>query len=536
MPKKGSAAATAAAKAPGRKAPRPFVAVNQLSEGMAGSGTTTGDTTDTSSRDNKGKGKEPDVSGSKETIRSFELPQSILPQNRPGMHIIVLGASGGPREDRVSSILVRSRTPGWKPNSILAVDAGTLLSSIIDILDTCDQTDNSAYFTDGPFKGMSRPHETSKANAVYIFQRLVSTVMISHPHLDHISALAINSPALGAHCSPKTVAALPSVVEALKTHLFNDVIFPNLSDEDGGAGLITYQRLAEGGYASRSRGDNRFYVRVSEGLMARCFGVSHGKCISKTSTAARDLNPEAHDFRSRSRSRSELPKNPVTVVESTAFFIREQSTEMEIIIFGDVESDKISGSERNRRVWKAAAPKIVSGKLRAIFIECSYSDATDDAHLFGHLCPRHLIAELNVLADLVEEAKGGRRKRRASRVLHSLESPAHKSKRNTGSGRDRGSSESAIVHGGSDTSLSIPLALSRQARVTHTGDTTIQYSSQVDMPLTGLPIYVIHVKDDMTDGPHPGETILQELQQLGQEAELGCSFHIPERGASIHLE
>src|SRR5205085_10143132 len=44
------------------------------------------------------------------------------------------------------------------------------------------------------------------------------------------------------------------------------------------------------------------------------------------------------------------------------------------------------------------APKIAAGTLRAIFIECSFADSVCDDSLYGHLCPRHLIAELQVLA------------------------------------------------------------------------------------------------------------------------------------------
>lgn len=65
-------------------------------------------------------------------------------------------------------------------------------------------------------------------------------------------------------------------------------------------------------------------------------------------------------------------------VESSAFFIREQHSGREIIIFGDVEPDSISVEPRNKRVWEAAAPRIASGKLRAIFIECSYTDDVED--------------------------------------------------------------------------------------------------------------------------------------------------------------
>ncbi|KAL3444430.1 cAMP phosphodiesterases class-II-domain-containing protein [Aspergillus insuetus] len=529
MPRKASTATTTA-KATHRKSSGPFTAVNQPAESTA-SPSPAAETPGPSRRDDSavpaGQVSEPETTGGS-SKSLFDVAQSSLPQGRDGMQIIVLGAGGGPREDRVSSILVRSRTPGWSLNTMIAVDAGLLLSSVIELLDTWNQVDEFTRFTTGPFTGLTREFQSTKANAVYIFQRLVNTVMISHPHLDHISALAINSPVLGAHCNPKTVAALPSVVEALKAHVFNDVIFPNLSDE-GGAGLITYQRLTEGGSTSMGRGEDRLYVQVAEGLLTRCFRVSHG--TSKTGT---DIREPTLEERSRSASRTSEE-----AVESSAFFIREKNTGVEIIVFGDVESDVVSQAGLNKRVWQAAAPKVISGNLRAIFIECSYSDSTEDAYLFGHLCPRHLIAELSVLAELVtgleEEAKDGKRKRRINRVSQSLESPAPKSKRITPSGKARGSSDSTRAYGGSDTSESIPLIQSRQSHATSAQDTNCD-PSQADMPLSGLQIYIIHVKDDMTDLPHPRETILQELKHLGQKAKLGCSFYIPKRGASIHFE
>ena len=47
---------------------------------------------------------------------------------------------------------------------------------------------------------------------------------------------AINTAAFHATSRPKTLAALPSTVDAIKHHIFNDVIWPNLTDEDGGVG------------------------------------------------------------------------------------------------------------------------------------------------------------------------------------------------------------------------------------------------------------------------------------------------------------
>lgn len=35
-------------------------------------------------------------------------------------------------------------------------------------------------------------------------------------------------------------------------------------------------------------------------------------------------------------------------------------------------SDSVSGTDLNRRVWAAAAQKIVDGTLDTVFIECSY--------------------------------------------------------------------------------------------------------------------------------------------------------------------
>src|SRR5215471_9690406 len=75
----------------------------------------------------------------------------------------------------------------------------------------------------------------------------------------------------------------------------------------------------------------------------------------------------------------------VATVESSAFFLRDDHSGMEIIVFGDVEPDTVSLTPRNEKVWEAAAPKIAAGTLRAIFIECSFPDSVDDDSLYGHL-------------------------------------------------------------------------------------------------------------------------------------------------------
>ena len=95
------------------------------------------------------------------------------------------------------------------------------------------------------------------------------------------------------------------------------------------------------------------------------------------------------------------------VVDSSAFFILDELSRRELLVFGDVEPDSISLAPRNNRVWIDAAPKIVAGLLAAVFIECSYDDSQPDETLFGHLNPRHLVAELANLADKVYAIRTG---------------------------------------------------------------------------------------------------------------------------------
>lgn len=95
----------------------------------------------------------------------------------------------------------------------------------------------------------------------------------------------------------------------------------------------------------------------------------------------------------------------VCVYDSSAYFIRDVNTGREIIIFGDVEPDSVSLSPRNRNIWREAAPKIASGKLTAIFIECSFDDSQTDDRLFGHLTPRYIVEEMTALAEEVTAAR-----------------------------------------------------------------------------------------------------------------------------------
>ena len=192
------------------------------------------------------------------------------------------GASGGPREDCVTGLLVRSIAQKWSKRSLVAVDAGTMLAGIARALDNCTTVDlnqkgRAIEVTEGPFAGLVLPNRSSIANATYTVQELIDTILVTHPHLDHTSALALNSPAAKFQHGRFTIAGLPSVIAALKNHMFNGIMWPNLSDEDGGVGLVTYRRLTDGGNVMLGSGGGMGYTQVCDGLVVKCMSVAHGE-------------------------------------------------------------------------------------------------------------------------------------------------------------------------------------------------------------------------------------------------------------------
>jgi elongation factor 1-gamma len=493
----------------------------------------------------------------------------------------------------------------------------------------------------GPFSGLDFPHASARANAVHVVREHVATYLITHPHLDHLSGFAINTAAFHNTSRPKRLAALPFTVNAIKNHIFNDVIWPNLTDEDNGVGFVTFQRLTEGGNLALGEGESRGYIEVCEGLAVKAFRVSHGRCASSPPVAAIDqprrgsvpgpLEPswqahghtqaQAHngsartpvaDVAARRTSILSLTSQPGTptyysqqsttggvttehvscIVDSSAFFIQAGSSGKEVLIFGDVEPDSISPHPRTHLIWAEAAPKIAQGHLTGIFIECSYADSQADAVLFGHLAPRHLIDELLVLADMVAAvrrehspgvASGGRdksgrkRKRKSFGNAPSLlpgeenvvaigkrsRSHSHATAMQTGTLRAISSlrkEDTGVVDASMDDSdgavqpqpaatvvdrgrrppYSAPAQLDSPTVTRFALDATDAGGSARENSLRGLRVVVIHVKDNMTDGPPVGETILRELhaheeQLTAMGKGLGCVFEISTEGASYYF-
>ncbi|KAL7626646.1 3',5'-cyclic-nucleotide phosphodiesterase pde1 [Parahypoxylon ruwenzoriense] len=502
--------------------------------------------------------------------------------SQPALQVIVLGSGGGPQEHNVTAFLVRSVRSGWTRGSTIALDAGVHLSAITRILEDTQPPGLGSRVTlphileSGPFAGMEIRSTSASTNAAYVARHLIDTYLITHPHLDHISGFVINTAGL-LGTRPKRIAGLPSTISAFKTHIFNNVIWPNLSDENNGAGLVTYMRLVEGGSPALGEGEGKGYLEIGDDLTVKVFGVSHGHCMEKhahrgsasssrfgsvdVSSLASPRLPQASNAASglsslfRSSGVTHLAagqdRESVCVYDSSAYFIRDAVSGREVLMFGDVEPDSISLSPRNLVVWQEAAPKIAKGNLAAIFIECSYDDSQTDDRLFGHLTPRYIIQELKVLAAEVElirhtpvkvepnkkrKRELGELSRRTNRAIaRSGGDDAPVSPKSQRPRRRSASSAPPSEYGFDSPNTATPTAeLSlREFEASAMSSLTPQHRPNMPNPLKGLKVVIIHVKEKLTDSEVAGDTILGELLEHEQEVQLGCEFIVSKMGQSL---
>ncbi|KAI2471507.1 cAMP phosphodiesterases class-II-domain-containing protein [Annulohypoxylon bovei var. microspora] len=499
---------------------------------------------------------------------------------QPALQVIVLGSGGGPQEHNVTAFLVRSIRSGWARGSTVALDAGVHLSAITRILEETQPSGLGSHVAlphtleSGPFAGLEIQSSCASTNAAYVTRHLIDTYLITHPHLDHISGFVINTAGLPG-TRPKRIAGLPSTISAFKTHIFNNVIWPNLSDENNGAGLVTYTRLVEGGSPALGEGAGKGYLEISDDLAVKVYSVSHGHCIERHAHRGSTSSSRfgSVDISSMSSPRGAQGSNTTSgpspllrssgfghpsigqepesmcVYDSSAYFIRDSTSGREILMFGDVEPDSISLSPRNLGVWQEAAPRIANGNLAAIFIECSYDDSQTDDLLFGHLTPRYIIEEMKVLAAEVESVRqtpakfepNKKRKReleeagrRANRII--ARSGGDDGPVSPKSLRPRRRSGSGSVPP-SENGLDSPHIATPTAEMSlkdfEAGMTPPPPLHQTPNPLKGLKVVIIHVKEKLHGGEKPRDTILRELLNHEKEAELGCEFIVSKMGQSL---
>lgn len=188
-------------------------------------------------------------------------------------------------------------------------------------------------------------------NAEQVQKQFIKGYFISHAHLDHVSGLIITSP----DDSSKTVYALPSVMKMLEDYYFNGEAWANFGDE-GKSFLIKK-------YHFKSLPPNEETPIDNTSMTVKAFSLSH-------------VNP----------------------YESTAFLVK--SGDSYILYLGDTGADQTEKSNKLQLLWQAVAPLVKASQLKGIFIEVSYPNDQPDGKLYGHLTPKWLMQEMQVLSSL----------------------------------------------------------------------------------------------------------------------------------------
>lgn len=186
-----------------------------------------------------------------------------------------------------------------------------------------------------------------------VLRNNVKAYFISHSHLDHLSGMLINSP----EDSPKPIYAFPETIEVFKKHYFINDTWTNFANEGASPILnkYTYKRLLS----------KTAYLIEDTDLQLTAFPLSH----PVPSSAAWVHNPKGYS----------------------------------LLYLGDTGPDSIEGEGHLKNLWAAVAEDLRQGKLKTILIEVSFTNAQPDTSLFGHLTPKHLEEELQVLAALAGE-------------------------------------------------------------------------------------------------------------------------------------
>lgn len=268
------------------------------------------------------------------TSSTSTTAQPTAPSRAPAFDVIALGTSGGIVEDDLTAYLIGR---AGRAQYVLA-DAGTLVAGLrkAEALGSLDDVPPSA--------GGSR--------AARVLSERIGTILISHPHLDHVGGLVIASPDDDKHF----LFALPSTIDVLKSDIFNNRTWVNFLSE-GERPLSKYMvtRMQPGS----ALGDER------AGLLITAYPLSHAG------------------------------------MTSTAFLIQGKDDEAALYL-GDTGPDSVEKQGMLHAVWQRVAPLVRLGKLRVVIVEVSYPNGRADKLLFGHLTPDHLQTELAALARIAD--------------------------------------------------------------------------------------------------------------------------------------
>lgn len=182
-----------------------------------------------------------------------------------------------------------------------------------------------------------------------VLRKNIRGYLISHAHLDHLAGMIINSP----DDSAKNIYGLDFCLDVLKDKYFTWKNWANFANEGDkpALGKYHYSQLTPGAETPLQNTD----------MQVTAFALSHS--------------------------------NPY---QSTAFLVRHQ--EAYVLYLGDTGADSVEHSDKMHQLWQQVAPLVKAKKLKALFIEVSFSNEQPDKQLFGHLTPHWLMSALQDLA------------------------------------------------------------------------------------------------------------------------------------------
>lgn len=229
----------------------------------------------------------------------------------------------------------------------VALDGGTLYAGVRRALAA------------GSFGDLPAP-PADQGGPGWFLRRHVRGYLVSHPHLDHSAGLILNSPDDEAG---KFLGGTAATLGALSEHVFNWRLWANFTDQGVAPRLARYRLLTLAPGAPQPLGETGLTVEAAE--------LDHGQGY-----------------------------------RSTAFLVGDG--ESYLLYLGDTGPDAVEGGGALGRLWERIAPLVRKGRLRGLFLECSYPDGRPDHLLFGHLTPRWIHEELARLAAAVDGANPSR--------------------------------------------------------------------------------------------------------------------------------
>lgn len=239
--------------------------------------------------------------------------------------VIPLGVKGGGDESNLSCYMVSPRGD----SNFICLDAGTVRAGIQKAIQ----------------KGIF--HSTPEK----VLQNNIRAYFISHPHLDHLAGLVINSP----DDNSKPVYGLPFCLNTIADKYFSWKSWANFTDRGEAPQLKKY--------ALKDMKVDSFYAVEQTAMQVAAFPLSHSSPF-----------------------------------QSTAFLVKHDNAYL--LYLGDTGADAIENSTLLAGLWKTVAPMVASKQLRGIFIEVSFANEQKTGQLFGHLTPDLLMQELTKLGNL----------------------------------------------------------------------------------------------------------------------------------------